>query len=41
MQSLCYPLAINNLVSGAINLAHQGGEERVTGKLITQVDREE
>ncbi|MCO5354213.1 ExeA family protein [Acidovorax kalamii] len=40
-RSQCHPLAINNLVSGAINLAHQGGEERVTGKLITQVDREE
>lgn len=40
-RSQCHPLAINNLVSGAINLAHQGGEERVTGRLITQVDREE
>lgn len=40
-RSQCHPLAINNLVSGAINLAHQGGEERVTGKLITQVDRGE
>lgn len=39
--SQCHPLAINNLVSGAINLAHQGGEERVTGKLIAQVDRGE
>ncbi|MHC3433672.1 ExeA family protein [Delftia lacustris] len=40
-RSLCYPLAINNLVSGAINLAHQGGEDRVTGKLIALVDRGE
>lgn len=40
-RSQCYPLAINNLVSGAINLAHQGGEDRVTGKLIAQVDRGE
>jgi len=40
-RSQCHPLAINNIVSGAINLAHQGGEERVTGKLIAQVDRGE
>lgn len=39
-RSLCYPLAINNLASGAINLAHQGGEDRVTGKLVGQVGRE-
>lgn len=38
-RSQCHPLAINNLVSGAINLAHQGGEDRVTAKLIAQVDR--
>lgn len=38
-RSLCHPLAINNLVSGAINLAHQGGEDRVTGPLIAQVDQ--
>ena len=40
-RSLCYPLAINNLASGAINLAHQGGEELVTASLIGQVGREE
>lgn len=40
-RSICHPLAINNLVSGAINLAHQSGEDKVTGKLIAQVDREE
>lgn len=40
-RSQCHPLAVNNLVSGAMNLAHQGGEDRVTGKLIAQVDREE
>lgn len=40
-RSLCYPLAINNLASGAINLAHQGGEELVTAALIGQVGREE
>ena len=40
-RSLCYPLAINNLASGAINLAHQGGEELVTAALIAQVGREE
>ena len=40
-RSLCYPLAINNLASGAINLAHQGGEELVTAALIVQVGREE
>ena len=40
-RSQCYPLAINNLVSGAINLAQLGGEDRVTGKLIAQVDRGE
>lgn len=39
-RSLCYPLAINNLASGAINLAHQGGEELVTAALICQVGRE-
>ena len=39
--SKCHPLAVNNLVSAAINLAHQGGEDRVTGKLIAQVDRGE
>ena len=39
-RSLCYPLAINNLASGAINLAHQGGEELVTAALIVQVGRE-
>jgi len=40
-RSLCYPLAINNLVSGAMNLAHQGGEDLVTAKLVAQVGREE
>lgn len=40
-RSLCYPLAINNLVSGAMNLAHQGGEEHVTAKLVAQVGRED
>lgn len=40
-RSQCHPLAINNLVSAAINLAHQGGEDRVTAKLIAQVDRED
>lgn len=40
-RSQCYPLAINNLVSGAINLAHQGGEDFVTAKLLAQVGRED
>ncbi|WP_422099120.1 ExeA family protein [Variovorax sp.] len=39
-RSQCYPLAINNLVAGAINLAHQSGEDKVSAKLITQVGRE-
>lgn len=40
-RSLCYPLAINNLASGAINLAHLGGEDLVTSKLVAQVGKED
>lgn len=40
-RSLCYPMAVNNLASGAINLAHQIGEDRVTAKLVAQVGKEE
>lgn len=32
--SLCYPLAVNNLVSGAMNLALKLHETKVTGELI-------
>lgn len=32
--SLCYPLAVNNLVSGAMNLALKLHETKVTGELV-------
>lgn len=32
--SLCYPLAVNNLVSGAMNLAVRLHETKVTGELV-------
>lgn len=41
VRSLCYPLAINNLVSGALNLAHRSGEAKVSGESIALVGKEE
>ncbi|XKM14269.1 AAA family ATPase [Orbaceae bacterium ac157xtp] len=36
IRSLCYPLAVNNLVSGALNLATRIGAPRVTGEIIVE-----
>jgi type II secretory pathway predicted ATPase ExeA len=33
-KSLCYPLAVNNLVSGAMNLAVRLHESKITGELV-------
>lgn len=38
--SLCYPLAVNNLVSGAMNLALKLHETKVTGELVVASLRE-
>lgn len=39
--SLCYPLAVNNLVSGAMNQAFRIGAPKVTGDLIVATVRRE
>lgn len=39
--SLCYPLAVNNLVSGAMNQAWRIGAPKVTGDLIAATVRRE
>lgn len=39
--SLCYPLAVNNLVSGAMNLAVKLHETKVTGELVVASLRDE
>ena len=36
VRSLCYPLAVNNLVSNALNLAAHIGAEKVTGEIIVE-----
>lgn len=36
VRSLCYPLAVNNLVTGALNLACRIGAPKVTGELIIE-----
>ena len=36
VRSLCYPLAVNNLVSNALNLAARIGAEKVTGEIIVE-----
>lgn len=36
VRSLCYPLAVNNLVSNALNLAARIGAPRVTGEVIVE-----
>lgn len=36
VRSLCYPLAVNNLVSGALNLAARIGAPLVTGEVIIE-----
>lgn len=38
-QSLCYPLAVNNLVAGAMNEAVKIGAPRITGELIAAAVR--
>jgi type II secretory pathway predicted ATPase ExeA len=40
-RSLCYPLAINNLISAAINLAHLAGEDKVSARIVAQVGKAE
>lgn len=39
--SLCYPLAVNNLVSGAMNQAWRIGAPKVTGELVAATVRRE
>lgn len=39
--SLCYPLAVNNLVSGAMNLAVRLHEAKVTAELVVESLRDE
>ncbi|QLF40584.1 ExeA family protein [Pseudomonas aeruginosa] len=39
MQSLCYPLAVNNLISGAMNEAVKISEAKVNGELIAAAVR--
>lgn len=36
IRSLCYPLAVNNLVSGSLNLAARIGAPQVTGEVIIE-----
>lgn len=36
VRSLCYPLAVNNLVSNALNLAARIGAPKVTGEIIIE-----
>lgn len=36
VRSLCYPLAVNNLVSNALNLAARIGAPKVTGEIIVE-----
>lgn len=36
VRSLCYPLAVNNLLSNALNLAARIGAPRVTGEVIVE-----
>lgn len=36
VRSLCYPLAVNNLISNALNLAARIGAPRVTGEVIVE-----
>lgn len=40
VRSLCYPLAVNNLVSNALNLAARIGALKVTGEVITECIKE-
>lgn len=40
VRSLCYPLAVNNLVAGALNLAHQIGAQKVTGEVVAELVKE-
>lgn len=40
-RSLCYPLAVNNLVSGAMNLAVRLHENKVTAALVVESLRDE
>lgn len=40
VRSLCYPLAVNNLVSNALNLAACIGAQQVTGEVITECIKE-
>lgn len=40
VRSLCYPLAVNNLVSNALNLAARIGARKVTGEVITECIKE-
>ena len=40
VRSLCYPLAVNNLVSNALNLAARIGAEKVTGEIIIECIKE-
>lgn len=35
-RSLCYPLAVNNLVTGALNLACRIGAQKVNGEIISE-----
>jgi type II secretory pathway predicted ATPase ExeA len=40
VRSLCYPLAVNNLVSNALNLAARIGAPKVTGEVIAECIKE-
>ena len=40
VRSLCYPLAVNNLVSNALNLAARIGAEKVTDEIIIECIKE-
>lgn len=40
VRSLCYPLAVNNLVSNALNLAAHIGAEKVTDEIIIECIKE-
>ncbi|MBK5145966.1 AAA family ATPase [Budviciaceae bacterium BWR-B9] len=40
VRSLCYPLAVNNLVTGALNLAHRIGAQKVTGEVVAESVKE-
>lgn len=40
VRSLCYPLAVNNLVSNALNLAARIGSPTVTGEIIIECIKE-